>query len=99
MQIKMYENYTWFVVTENNHKGIPIGMVGMAKNGYLAALLIDSKYRNKGVATKLMRAVEAGAKKRKIKELTMATHSTNIPTQRLLKRCGWDLWIKGSKEL
>lgn len=88
-----------FVFTVSDKNGIPKGIISMAENGYIADLLVDSKYRRQGVAKKLIKVVEKKAREMGIKSLNVTTAYINTPTQKLFEKLGYKKWVKYKKIL
>jgi ribosomal protein S18 acetylase RimI-like enzyme len=74
--------------------GIIAGYVASAlapgsQNAYLSALVVDRKYRRKGIATRLMVAAQRWAATQGAVELMADIPARNYPALRLLQKAGF----------
>ncbi len=102
------KNKEIFVVIENKQM---IGIVSFTKAwwrgaDYLDEVVVDERYRGKGIATKLIKTFEKDARKRKARRIFSSTQPSNkasIKMQQKLgyKRCGFvdDMFEEGQKEI
>lgn len=83
--IKIYRDRIWFVYVINS---VPIGVVALdTVKEEIVCLLVDSKYRRKGIGTKLIKALEKEAHKIGIEHLHATTNLNNTATVNLFKKC------------
>ena len=83
--------YKTFVCKEDN-KILGVAVVefwNKSKEAYLSQIIVDKKYRRKGIASALINYMEQIAEKKKMNELTLFTKTSNKKMQHLLKNLKW----------
>jgi len=91
-------NSILFSIGDEKQRPIAIAILHM-KNHQIGDLIVDSKYRNKGFGSKLLKEIENYAENHNIPYLTSVTHKDNIAARELFKKMGYKEWIKVEKWL
>lgn len=97
-----------FVAIENNKI---VGILGFTKryfkdSDYLDEVIVDKKYRKKGIASALVKKLELNAKKRKSRRIFSSTESKNKISLKFHKKLGYKkvgyvdhMWKENKKEI
>ena len=87
----------WFSYSDN---GIPRGVVALnRRTEEVQCLIVDTPFRRKGIATALMKALEAQAKEIGITRVFATTALGNETAQAFFAKLGYDRWFKYNKVL
>lgn len=97
--VQLSEKHVLFTVCEEpQQKPIAVAILHL-NSGQIGWLLVDAEFRQQGVGTRLIMAIEEYARKNNLATLHSITHPSNAKTRAFFKNLGYEEWIKLYKKV
>jgi len=97
--VQLSEKHVLFTICEETQqKPIATAILNLSNNE-IGWLLVDMEFRQQGVGTKLIKAIEQYAKNFGLKSIHAITHPSNATTRAFFKTLGYEEWIKLYKKI